>query len=173
MSIFQAGLFAVLLFIAGCASSPTAIHTLNDIGDVQTLRRVALALVNEERNSHGLPPLTASAALNAAAQAHAEDMALREYYGHLSPERRDVAYRFRDNGGGLWYIIAENIARCQACQPDINQLRDFQARWMRSPGHERNILDPRIRNFGFGMASAGGWVYAVQTFVTEREERSL
>lgn len=167
----QAVAFLVLvaLVCVGCAPRSLSSHPLEEVGNVAALRQEALRLVNQARQEQGVSPLHPSRALDAAAQAHAEDMARREYYGHLSPERRDVAYRYRAEGGGLWYIIAENVARCRVCEPGSEQLRRFQQGWMRSPGHRRNILDPRVAEFGFGMASAGGWVYAVQTFVTRRE----
>ncbi|MCT7377023.1 CAP domain-containing protein [Chelativorans salis] len=158
----------LLIFVAACAAGPE--RSLDNINDLESLRRTALSLVNEERAREGLPSLRMSAPLNAAAQAHAEDMARRNFYAHRSPERRGVGDRYRASGGGLWNIIAENITRCIACRSPAEQLHEFHAGWMRSSGHRRNILDPRVRSFGFGIASAEGRLYAVQTFVGERGE---
>lgn len=155
------------LLIAGCAARPTANYTLSEVGNIDDLRREALSLVNAERSAQGLSGLRLTGALNAAAQAHAEDMARRDYYNHLSPERGDVQDRYRAQGGAQWYIIGENIGSCRACKAPGQQLREFQALWMRSAGHRRNILDGRYQAFGFGMAAANGRIYAVQTFVGE------
>lgn len=167
----NATLRAAVLFLAvlcaGCATRPD--RPLDPVPDIAGLRRTALALVNDSRRSEGLPPLEMSTTLNAAAEAHAEDMARRGFYAHRSPEGRDVADRYRAAGGDDWAIIAENISSCISCALPTGQLRAFQSGWMQSPGHRRNILDPRVDRFGFGMAAAEGRLYAVQTFVRERE----
>lgn len=165
----MACLMLAALVCAACAPRSTGNYALEDVRNLAALRQEALSLVNQARREQGVAALRFSGPLNAAAQAHAEDMARRGYYGHYSPERQDVAYRYRAHGGGRWSIIAENIARCNSCAPNREQLRRFQQGWMRSPGHQRNILDPRVAEFGFGMASAGGSVFAVQTFVTQRD----
>lgn len=161
-------LVALFAVCAGCATQ-TADNALGRVVNLDALRNEALSLVNEARAAQGVPGLQMSGQLNAAAQDHAEDMARRDFYSHRSPERQDVADRFRARGGGPWWIIAENIAQCISCAPMAEQVRRFQQGWMNSPGHRRNILDPRVRSFGFGIATTGGKIYAVQTFVTERE----
>lgn len=161
----MAAFLLTALLIVGCATRPTGNYTLSEIGDIDGLRRGALSLVNAQRRAQNLPALRMTGALNAAAQAHAEDMARRDYYSHLSPERGDVQDRYRAQGGAQWHIIGENIGSCRACQPPAQQLQAFQALWMRSQGHRRNILDGRYQSFGFGMAAANGRIYAVQTFV--------
>ncbi|WP_163264016.1 CAP domain-containing protein [Chelativorans alearense] len=161
-------LLLVALTCAACAARPE--RSLEPVADLEGLRRASLAFVNEERARQDLPGLKLTTPINAAAQVHAEDMARRDFYSHRSPQGQDVADRYRANGGGLWDIIAENIASCIACRAPTEQLREFHAGWMRSPGHRRNILDPRVKSFGFGIASAGGRLYAVQAFVGERGE---
>jgi uncharacterized protein YkwD len=159
----------LVLLCAACAGKPLENNALDGVANPEALRQEALALVNQARRESGLPALRINAAVNAAAQAHAEDMARRGFYNHRSPERRDVLDRFRANGGAGWAAIGENIATCHNnCTADSGQLRHFQGQWMRSAGHRRNILDARFAGFGFGIASAGGKVYAVQTFVRER-----
>lgn len=159
-------LAAVLL--AGCATRATGNYALNEVGNVSALRTEALSLVNQRRRAQGLTRLKTSRTLNAAAQAHAEDMARRGYYNHYSPEGRDAQARYRAQGGSDWRIIGENIAYCQNCASPSEQVRRFQHSWMKSAGHRRNILNNRYREFGFGIASANGRTYAVQTFVRRR-----
>src|SRR5690606_13531909 len=114
-----------------------------------------------------LEPLTLSDPLNAAAQAHAEDMLARGYYDHLSPEGEDVADRYRAAGGGEWRRVQENIATCSPCAgaPGAGLVARLHEGWMDSPGHRENILRPGITRFGFGIAAGrDGPLYAVQTF---------
>ncbi|UUP18208.1 hypothetical protein NTH_02688 [Nitratireductor thuwali] len=161
-------LLLLLLLFAACAAPRQ--RPLETVDNLEGLRQRALVLVNAERAREGLPGLRLAEPLNAAAQAHAEDMARRDYYAHRSHDGQDVADRYRAAGGGLWEIIAENISSCIACRTASEQIVEFHAGWLRSPGHRRNILDPRVRSFGFGIASAEGRLYAVQTFVGERAE---
>ncbi|WP_274423335.1 CAP domain-containing protein [Chelativorans sp. YIM 93263] len=161
-------LLLVSVLLAGCATRPTADHTLSEIVNVSALRAEALAMVNQQRRGEGLAALQPSARLNAAAQAHAEDMARRGFYSHHSPEGQDAQARYRAQGGRDWRIIGENIASCRNCASPSEQLRLFQQSWMRSAGHRQNILEARYEEFGFGIASANGRYYVVQTFVGHR-----
>ncbi|SFB78041.1 Cysteine-rich secretory protein family protein [Tropicimonas isoalkanivorans] len=126
----------------------------------------ALSLVNGSRAEQGLPELETDAVLQAAAEAHAEDMLAREYYSHTSPEGEDVRDRVLAAGGSRWSVVAENIARCEGCgTPDeAAQVRAFHDGWMQSPGHRANILGQGLDTFGFAMTSDGDTIYAVQTF---------
>ena len=129
------------------------------------MRAAALAAVNADRAAAGLPPLQAEPALEEAAQRHADDMRARGYAGHVSPEGRDAADRYREAGGEAWRKVGENIAQCGGCgAPGEAMLRAFQRGWMESPGHRGNILDPGYRRFGFGLAAVDGQQVAVQTF---------
>ena len=169
LSRTAAMLLALILLCAGCTMQPLSNNALERVPNPEALRREALSLVNQARSRQGAAPLRMNPTLNAAAQAHAEDMARRDFYGHRSPERQDVADRYRANGGGLWAAIGENIFYCSECTADSAQIRKFHEGWMRSAGHRRNIVSQQFDEFGFGVAVAGGRVYAVQTFVRRRE----
>src|SRR5690606_15507060 len=77
--------------------------------------------------------------------------------------------RWRAQGGGQWQAVGENILYCNTCATPSAQARQFHERWMQSPGHRRNIMRADFEEFGFGMASAGGKIYAVQNFLTQRQ----
>lgn len=158
----------VSLFISACATQLSD-NSLDGIANLSSVRGEMLAQVNQSRRSEGKPPLRYNAQLNAAAQAHAEDMARRGFYNHRSPEGKDVADRWRAQGGGQWQAVGENILYCNTCATPSAQARQFHERWMQSPGHRRNIMRADFEEFGFGMASAGGKIYAVQNFLTQRQ----
>jgi uncharacterized protein YkwD len=131
------------------------------------IRAQALTLLNQSRKENNLPPLILEAKLNAAAQAHAEDMLKRHYFAHVSPEGKTPGDRFRQTGGGRWVVVAENIATFTHSPPPVsdNILKHLQWSWMNSPGHRKNILLQGITEFGFGLAvNAEGDLYAVQEF---------
>lgn len=164
------GLAAILSFVLVALSVPAVAQQRESLAG---LRSAALALVNRDRQAHGLAPLTPTAALNAAAQDHAEDMLRRTYFSHFSPEGRTVGDRYRAQGGSLWQFVAENIAACRGCSghPSVTRIRIFEHGLMHSRYHRENILNPGITQFGFGIAGAGERIYAVQTFAGPGEPR--
>ena len=136
------------------------------------------AATSEARASHGLPPLARDRALDTIAQAHAEDMAARVYYEHESPEGLDQMDRmeragyldacYKDYGDYTEAATGENIDLLHEWQWDHRPAGDVMtARWMDSPGHRENILEPRYDRMGVGVAKAwdnGRVLYGVQNF---------
>jgi uncharacterized protein YkwD len=131
--------------------------------DLPSVSGSALALVNGERAASGRPPLVGDPALDRAALAHARDMLARGYFAHVSPEGLTPAHRVA-RAGARWRALGENIAWCRRCRADAAQLRRFQAQWMASRGHRRNILAQGPRAFGFALVAEGDVVFAVQVF---------
>jgi len=117
--------------------------------DLGELRR----LVNAEREKAGVASLGEDPALEAAARAHAEDMAAREYFSHDDPEGKSFVDRFR-LAGVRFRAGAENIAWGQRSSSEVLRA------WMASDGHRANLLNARYRRLGLGYAEG----YWVQTF---------
>jgi uncharacterized protein YkwD len=93
--------------------------------------------LNGYRAQHRKPPLQYSAALSAAAQAHAYDMARRGRLGHKG-------WRQRLGGGAV--TAAENVS--YGCDSVDCAIR----RWARSPAHRRNMLMGGVSAYGIGSA---------------------
>jgi uncharacterized protein YkwD len=115
-------------------------------------------LTNAERQKNNLAILQLATPLINAAQAHAEDMAAKNYFGHTSLDGSTVGDRLRRNG----YTSAggENIAAGYDNPDSV-----FQG-WMASPGHRSNILG-NWREIGVGFAnqaSSSYGTYWVQNF---------
>jgi uncharacterized protein YkwD len=115
------------------------------ITDLAAVRRAMLARVNAERQAKGLPPLTSEPHLDAAAQAHAEDMLARSYYDHASLEGRTPRDRVEVTGY-LAHKVGENIAEGEF---SVDEVMDG---WLASSGHRRNLLDEGFTHFGMGLA---------------------
>jgi uncharacterized protein YkwD len=113
------------------------------IEDLATLSAEMVRLVNIERKKQGVPALAVNKALAKSAQAHAAFMAENDCFNHRCPNEPNLGIRAR-NAGYKWRGVAENIA---AGQLDVAQV---VAGWMTSPGHRKNILDPRFREIGIG-----------------------
>lgn len=119
-----------------------------------------LTLVNQERAKAGVAPLVFHAALNQAAQGHAEDMALRGYFDHYSPEGVGPGTRITQ-AGYRWVTYAENIAAGYGTPEAV------VTAWMNSAGHRANILNSRLKEFGCGIARGGPYgIYWVTDFGT-------
>jgi uncharacterized protein YkwD len=121
-------------------------------GTERVFARRIVAMVNAERAKAGCEPLTVNAKLQAVAQEHSEDMAVRNYYAHETPEGIDPGTRMV-TAGYQWQMMGENIYRSPWTP------RDAMEGWMNSPGHRDNILDCRFRDTGVGvkLSSNGPW----------------
>jgi len=100
------------------------------------------AEVNAYRQKNGKSTLKRDADLERRAQAHAEDMAKRNYFSHTSPDGTTFAVRMNGYGGKA----GENIAAGQ-----LNAAAVVQA-WSKSPGHNTNMLSSDFKAMGLGYA---------------------
>jgi uncharacterized protein YkwD len=105
------------------------------------------------------PPMQPSALLQKAAASHARDMASHEYFDHRARDGSEPRDRVRRTGY-RWSLIGENIA----FGPETAE--EVVAGWLASPGHCSNIMDPRFRELGVGVARGRkrGHIYWVQEF---------
>lgn len=127
-----------------------------------------LQLVNKARSegrrcgAESFPPtapLAAAPPLEAAAAAHARDMAQRDYFAHRGKDGREPRDRVRAAGYAA-RLTGENIA----FGPDSAE--EVVAGWLASAGHCANLMDGRFRHTGIGFATGpqAGHIYWVQTF---------
>lgn len=115
------------------------------LADLQAVREAMLAIVNAARTVEGRPPLVLDPQLNAAAQAHAEDMLARTYYSHESPEGSLPRQRVAAAGFAA-DVVGENLAAGQTSVENVTEA------WLHSSDHRRNILEPRFTHLGVGLA---------------------
>jgi uncharacterized protein YkwD len=119
-----------------------------------------VALTNAERAKAGCGPLTVDSRLTAAAQAHSDDMATRNYFSHTSQDGRTPFQRMAA-AGYQFSIAAENIAAGQRTPADV------MTGWMNSAGHRANILNCSLKQIGVGYGIGGSYgMYWTQDFGT-------
>lgn len=115
----------------------------------------AFTLINELRSqprqcgNKSMPavdPVVYDAELGRAAQGHADDMNVNNYFEHDSLDGRSFADRIEatDYSGSP---AGENIAM------GFQSASDVVNGWMKSPGHCLNIMDVEFDEMGFGFAS--------------------
>lgn len=112
-------------------------------------------LTNSARTKAGLKPLIADAALDAAAQAWAQQLA-----SSCSLRHSTATWRSGRTAKAGWKSTGENIASGYASATSV------MTAWMGSPGHKTNILSKSYTGVGVGTAkgSSCGATYWVQVF---------
>jgi uncharacterized protein YkwD len=121
----------------------------------------AIQLVNAHRTARGLPPLTVSARLTAAAEWKARHMANYGYLAHHDPAppvARSAAERLAACGYGAG--SGENLAA------GYRSAQAVVTAWLNSPGHRANIENPSFVAIGSGAAAGGAGVYWAHDFGT-------
>jgi len=111
------------------------------------LEQQMLDLINQERTSRGLKPLTLDPELTPVARAHSADMFARGYFSHYTPEGEDPFARMKD-ADVRFRTAGENLALAPTLQLAHTGL-------MNSPGHRANILNPNFGRVGIGIMSGG------------------
>ena len=111
-----------------------------------------LLLVNQERASQQLPPLSLDDRLLAAAQGHALDMATNNFVSHTGSDGSSARDRQLSAGytGPSW---GENVAGGFFSPVTVVNA------WMNSPGHRANILNSSFEHIGVGWAYQAGTTY--------------
>ncbi len=137
-------------------------------------------LINQARLQNGLKPLGWDSKLNSIARAHSSDMALRNYFNHVSPEGFSVADRYMQGGFAMTTGCGENIFMSPEAKADYfqngvlvkteyyeqSELADLIVQgWMNSPGHRQNILslDWTVQAIGIAI-STDEKVYITENF---------
>jgi uncharacterized protein YkwD len=128
--------------------------------NVRQVRAAVLCLHNELREAQGLPRLRDNVKLRRAARSHAEDMVASRFFAHTTPGGVSMTDRIRRAGymrsAGYW-SIGENLAWGTG---SFGTPRGAVQAWMNSTGHRANLLNPRFRHAGVGVAigtpSSGG-----------------
>jgi uncharacterized protein YkwD len=122
--------------------------------------------VNKDRASMKEPAIDANGALTALARAHAQDMAARNFFGHVNPDGLSPEDRARRAGLKGVY---ENVSMAQGVSDLIAAGEDAERQMMAEPpnqqNHRSNILNPNHRTVGVGIAvSKKGTFYMAQEF---------
>lgn len=112
--------------------------------------------VNLHREKKGLGRLEADAGLGLLAGTYASDMVTGDFFGHFSPDGRDLDARVADAGLGYYAQIAEILwdADDDNLSWSIEQtVRNAVTDWLNSPeGHREALLDPKLTVTGIGTA---------------------
>jgi uncharacterized protein YkwD len=116
------------------------------VGTLSEQRQEVISQTNAIRIGQGLNEVSLNASLNASAQAKAEDMATKQYFGHAGPDGRRLAY-WLSTVGYSYKLAGENLATGFSSGSAAMQ------GWINSPTHYANIIESQYTEFGVGIAS--------------------
>lgn len=116
-----------------------------DGGDVESVRRALLELMNRTREEAGVGAVRPHEELREVALAHSRDMVENDFIGHASPTTGTAAERVRRAGirSGL---VLENIGRGYSAA-------EIHRGLLESPGHRANLVNPDVSRVGIGVVA--------------------
>ena len=126
-------------------------------GDISVSADVSevLSLVNSTRANNGLPALTLSSELSAAAEVRAREIV--RSFSHTRPNGTSCFTVLKENG--ITYRSAgENVAYGQKTAASVMNA------WLNSSGHRANILGKNFGKIGIACYTQNGVKYWVQLF---------
>lgn len=106
-----------------------------------------LVLLNRARTENGVEPVALDPAIRDVARSYAVTMFRQGFFAHVDEEGQTPFDRMRA-GGVRFGAAGENLALAPSVQVAHDGL-------MNSPGHRANILNPRYRRIGIGVADGG------------------
>lgn len=158
---------ALGVLLAGCGRDPATVPKATGPIGLEEAREYVLALVNRDRNEHGLEPVERDEAAERAGQRHAENMSHFGFTAHWGTDGSVPEQRYSEAGGDQ--MVQENAA----CFFDgtERQLDDspmflpeelekielaFISELPPNDGHKKNILKPAHTHLGIGLAKPKG-----------------
>ncbi len=165
LSLF-ASIFCLFVFTDNAKCRQT-----NDLMSLAKARKYMLVLINQDRMSHGLNPVTMESIATNAGQKHAEEMAKYCYLAHWDREGKLPEERYNEAGGsgfdeenvylGMHYYGNEPKGPMQLeANPTFTrkEIEDIESTYMNETppddGHRRNILDPDHTRVGIALAKS-------------------
>lgn len=125
-------------------------------------------LVNQQRQSGGLSPLTENSALDDAARRKAADMLSKNYWAHFAPDGSTSPWTFIKDSGYAYIYAGENLAK------GFTDPGSIVNAWMNSQTHRDNIMSDKYREVGFaivpGTLQGEETVLVVQMFGTRNQD---
>jgi uncharacterized protein YkwD len=146
---------------------PTTIASLDRFSE-DDLGAQMLAALNQRRSEHGCPPLTIDRRLQAAAQAHAADIAARRAIDHVGGDGATLEQRL-ERAGYPFIRRSETISVARDWTPV--QVVDT---WLAEPPdgpHRASILNCVYQHVGIGLArTPDGVIYWAVDYAEPRNE---
>jgi uncharacterized protein YkwD len=111
-------------------------------------------VINHDRARYGAPPISENAKLKALARSRSEDMATRGYFGHDDPDGVGPQEKATQAGikHGVWENISYRTPSATLADTAVICERSMMAEPPGEENHRSNILDPKHKSVGIGLA---------------------
>ncbi len=154
-------------------SQPKAVVPPPGVRHLERVEDLVFAMTNQARLAKGLPALIKDEELRRVAQAYSDDMLVRRFFDHSTPEGVSFDERISDQYQHQVNFIGENIWFAAGYNPERSRklAQEIVSGWLISPGHRENILSPDFTHLGVGISVCRRTILATQEFV--RRSRSF
>jgi uncharacterized protein YkwD len=105
-------------------------------------------LINDQRTTHGLQPVTPNTDLRQAALSHSNEMISESYFEHTSPSGLTFMDRIEQYGymdGARTWTVGENLVWGNG---ELSTPQALVTAWMNSPPHRENLLRSTFQELG-------------------------
>ncbi len=168
---------ALIVVLAAAAASPgrqsgsrssgevsAAVSTVSSLDEIKLLERECFDEVNKYRKLHRVAALELDGEVLGLAREYSRKMADERFFSHTDAEGKTVRERLA-KAGIRWRYVGENIASSRGY---FSPVAAAMHGWLGSPGHLRNILDPRFTSAAVGAwIASDGSVYFTQVFISK------
>jgi len=134
---------------------------------LEKVENLVVEMTNRARRAKGLAPLLKDDELTDVARAYSDDMLVRRFFDHTTPEGEDFDERISNHYRHRVSVVGENIWSAFGYYPgNLQQLaQEIVADWMNSPDHRANLLDPDFTHLGVGVSVRHHTIRVTQEFV--------
>jgi uncharacterized protein YkwD len=134
---------------------------------LEKVEGLVFEMTNRIRRAKGLAPLSKDDELRNVARAYSNDMLVRRFFEHTTPDGVSFHERITINYQHRVSFTGENIWSAWGYIPGNAQklAQEIVDDWMSSPGHRDNMLDPDFTHIGVGVSARNGTIRATQEFV--------
>jgi uncharacterized protein YkwD len=115
-------------------------------------------LMNGARSNNGMAPVQQHGTLVSLARWRSSDMLANDYFSHTIESCGCLVYVYYDSNGLNYDWAGENIGWNAGLDDSYSPVRVHE-KFMQSPGHRANVLDPRFTHGGVGAAAANGKMF--------------
>ena len=149
------------------AQKPKPILPPPGVKHLEKVEDLVFELTNQHRRAQGLAPLNPDAELRNVARAYSNDMLVRRFFDHTTPDGVSFHERISSNYHHWVRSIGENIWSAWGYQTSnaLSLAKEIVADWLSSPEHRANMLDPDFTHLGVGVSARNGTILATQEFV--------
>ena len=146
---------------------PAPVLTPPGMSPLARVEDLVFEMTNQVRRARGLAPLIKDNELRQVARSYSNDMLVRRFFDHTTPDGVPFEARIRDQYRHGVYAMGENIWSASGYNPNQAQYlaKQIMDSWMRSPGHRENLLSPDFTNLGVGISASYNNIRATQDFV--------